>query len=201
MSFLVHCLNIWIFFILTYNDCFCYYYISFIKHHVFLWKFLWNFHYDFTYGQFLWLFHFDSEEYLLCILWVWICTHSKLYTQGVCVCVCVCVCAQSCLTLSNPIGCTLPSPSVVEFSRQEYWRGLPFPTSRDLPHPGIEPASLASSVLAGKFSTNVPPGKPLYMQYFNLINCVIYIHLLVYIFSEHLFHTLLFAGHTSRHQK
>jgi len=85
--------------------------------------------------------------------------------------------------------------------RQEYWRGLPFPTSRDLPHPGIEPASLASSVLAGKFSTNVPPGKPLYMQYFNLINCVIYIHLLVYIFSEHLFHTLLFAGHTSRHQK
>ena len=39
------------------------------------------------------------------------------------------------------------------------------------------------------------------MQYFNLINCVIYIHLLVYIFSEHLFHTVLFAGHTSRHQK
>ena len=99
------------------------------------------------------------------------------------VCVCVCVCAQSCPTLSNPIGCTLPSPSVVEFSRQEYWRGLPFPTSRDFPHPGIEPTSLASSVLAGKFSTNVPPGKPLYMQYFNLINCVIYIHFLVYFFQ------------------
>jgi len=32
----------------------------------------------------------------------------------------------------------------MEFSRQECWNGLPFPTSGDLPHPGIEPESLAS---------------------------------------------------------
>ena len=30
------------------------------------------------------------------------------------------------------------------FSRQEYWSGLPFPTPRDLPYPGIEPESLMS---------------------------------------------------------
>ena len=29
----------------------------------------------------------------------------------------------------------------MEFPRQEYWSGLPFPTSGDLPDPGIEPAS------------------------------------------------------------
>ena len=29
------------------------------------------------------------------------------------------------------------------FSRQEYWRGLPFPSPGDLPDPGIEPGSLA----------------------------------------------------------
>ena len=29
------------------------------------------------------------------------------------------------------------------FSKQEYWRGLPFPSPRDLPDPGIEPGSLA----------------------------------------------------------
>ena len=38
--------------------------------------------------------------------------------------------AQSCLTLSDPMDCTLPGSSVHGFSRQEYWSGLPvvFPT-------------------------------------------------------------------------
>ena len=29
----------------------------------------------------------------------------------------------------------------MEFSRQEYWSGLSFPTPGDLPNPGIEPGS------------------------------------------------------------
>ena len=28
-----------------------------------------------------------------------------------------------------------------EFSKQEYWSGLPFPSPEDLPNPGIEPGS------------------------------------------------------------
>ena len=39
------------------------------------------------------------------------------------------------------------------FSRQEYWSGLPFPSPRDLPDPRIEPASLVSHALAGRFCT------------------------------------------------
>ena len=39
------------------------------------------------------------------------------------------------------------------FSRQEYWNGLPCPSPRDLPDPGIEPASLMSLALAGRFFT------------------------------------------------
>ena len=35
----------------------------------------------------------------------------------------------------------------MEFSRQEYWNGLPFPTRGDLPNPGIEPMSPATPVL------------------------------------------------------
>ena len=31
----------------------------------------------------------------------------------------------------------------MEFSRQEYWSGLPFPSPEDLPDPGIEPGSPA----------------------------------------------------------
>ena len=38
----------------------------------------------------------------------------------------------------------------MEFSRQEYWSGLPFPISQNLPNPGIEPVFPASSVLAGR---------------------------------------------------
>ena len=83
---------------------------------------------------------------------------------------------QSCLTLSDPMDCSLPGSSVhgifqatvlewgaiafmilvplkfatpgtvahqaplsMGFSRQQYWSGLPCPTSGDLPNPGIEP--------------------------------------------------------------
>ena len=47
--------------------------------------------------------------------------------------------AQSCLTLCNPIDCSLPGSSVHGFSRQEYWSGLPCPPPGDLPNPGMEP--------------------------------------------------------------
>ena len=33
------------------------------------------------------------------------------------------------------------APPSMEFSRQEYWSGLPFPSPGDLPHPGIKPRS------------------------------------------------------------
>ena len=44
----------------------------------------------------------------------------------------------------NSVGCVTYQASLsVEFSRQEYWSGLPFPSSGDLPNPGIEPPSPA----------------------------------------------------------
>ena len=47
----------------------------------------------------------------------------------------------------------------MEFSRQEYWRELQFPSPGDLPNPGIEPGSLMSLALAGGFfTTNTGPG-------------------------------------------
>ena len=39
------------------------------------------------------------------------------------------------------------------FSREEYWSGLPGPPPGDLPNPGIEPRSLTSPALAGRFFT------------------------------------------------
>ena len=45
----------------------------------------------------------------------------------------------------------------MEFSRQEYWGGLPFPPPGDLPNPGIKSEAPASPPLAGGFLTTEPP--------------------------------------------
>ena len=50
-------------------------------------------------------------------------------------------------------------PLFMEFSMQEHWSGLPFPTLGDLPDLGIKLESLASPALAGRFLTTAP-GKP-----------------------------------------
>ena len=48
---------------------------------------------------------------------------------------------QSCLTVT-PWTVAYETPPSMEFSRQENWSGLPFPSPGDLPGPGIEPMSL-----------------------------------------------------------
>ena len=58
------------------------------------------------------------------------------------------LCAQSCLTLSDPMYSLS-----MEFSRQGYWSGLPFPSPEDLPDPGIKPESFVNPALAGRFCT------------------------------------------------
>ena len=67
----------------------------------------------------------------------------------------------SCLTLCTPWTVARQAPLSMEFSRQEYWSGVPFPTPGDLPNPGIKSVSLASPALAGGFFTTAPPGMPL----------------------------------------
>ena len=63
---------------------------------------------------------------------------------------------QPCPTLCDPmdyIACQ--APLSMEFSKQEYWSGLPFPPPEDLPNPGTEPippALQADSLLSE------PPG-------------------------------------------
>ena len=45
----------------------------------------------------------------------------------------------------------MPDSLSLEFSRQEYWSELPFPSPGDLPNPGLELVSLTSSARAGGF--------------------------------------------------
>ena len=62
---------------------------------------------------------------------------------------------------ATPWATACQAPLSMEFSRQEYWSELSFPSPGDLPDPGIEPMSLASPALAGRFFTVEPPGKPI----------------------------------------
>ena len=53
----------------------------------------------------------------------------------------------------TPGSVALQAPLCMEFSRQEYWSGLPFPPPGDLPDPGVEPTSPLPPALAGGFFT------------------------------------------------
>ena len=62
-----------------------------------------------------------------------------------------CAYVQMCPTLCDPVA--HQAPLCMGFSRQEYWSGLLYPHPKDLPDPGIEPMSLMSPALAGRFFT------------------------------------------------
>ena len=53
------------------------------------------------------------------------------------------------------------APLSMEFSRQEYWSGLPFPSPKDLPNPGIKPRSPA---LQAESLPSESPEKPLQIK-------------------------------------
>ena len=61
---------------------------------------------------------------------------------------------QSCLTLCDPMACSLPGSSVHGILQERiYWSGLPCPPPRGLPNPGIE---LASPVTTKLQSNSLP---------------------------------------------
>ena len=70
---------------------------------------------------------------------------------------------KACCAMLNHFSCiqlfvilwtvTLQAPLSMGFSRQDYWSCLPCPSPGHLPNPGIEPMSLMSPALAGRFFT------------------------------------------------
>ena len=66
------------------------------------------------------------------------------------------VVAQSCPSLCDRVDSSPQAALSMAFSRQEYWSGLPFSSSGDLPNPGIK---LGSPRLQ---EDSEPPGKPFF---------------------------------------
>ena len=72
----------------------------------------------------------------------------------------------SCVQLfKTPWTISYQAPLSMEFSRQEYWSGLPFPSPRDLPSAGIKPGSPALQTGA---LPSEPPGKPKFYKYYTV---------------------------------
>ena len=65
------------------------------------------------------------------------------------------------MTLQPMDYIALQAPLSTEFSRQEYWSGLPFLPPGDLPEPGIKPPSPAAPAFTGRFLTTKPTEKSL----------------------------------------
>ena len=73
------------------------------------------------------------------------------------------------------------APLSMEFSRQEYWSGLPFPSPEDLPDPGIEPGS---PILQADALTSQPPGKTSLRKKNIYILICIFIHISIYLYKQ-----------------
>ena len=73
---------------------------------------------------------------------------------------CSCLVAKLRNSSAPPWTVARQSPLSMGLPRQEHWSGLPFPSPRDLPDPGIKPVSPA---LAAGFFTPEPPGNHMYV--------------------------------------
>ena len=67
-------------------------------------------------------------------------------------------------SFSTPWTVAHQAPLSMKLSRQEYWRRLLFPPPGDLPNPGIEPASLLSPALAGRYFAFRTTREPIHNQ-------------------------------------
>ena len=70
---------------------------------------------------------------------------------------CVCYLISHAQLFAIPWTVACQAPLSMEFSRQEYWNGLLFPTSGGLPNPAIEPGS---PTLQAVSLPSEPPGNP-----------------------------------------
>ena len=101
--------------------------------------------------------NFSIENFLFLLIHLWI--HMKLLEIIEILSLCVVLSPIQLFMISSTVTCQ--ALLSMRFPRQEYWSGLPFPSSWNLPNPGIIKLScLRSPALAGRFFTTEPPRKP-----------------------------------------
>ena len=89
-------------------------------------------------------------------IYTYIYIHTHIYVYICIIEIISCIFAyllQSSPTFCDSMDQSHQAPLSIGFPRQECQSGLPFPSPGNLPVPGIEPVSIASPALAGRFFT------------------------------------------------
>ena len=103
--------------------------------------------------SFYWpLFVSVNGLYRLVSLYVWFLVKNRTFKYNVAILSCTKL-LQLCLTLCDPVGCSLPGSSVHGILQGKILEWVAVPFSGGLPDPGMEPVSLMSPALAGRFFT------------------------------------------------
>ena len=98
-------------------------------------------------------FQYIVRKYLCLCVYTYMYMYVYIYIY---MCICVCVCVVYCHFSHVWLFVTPWTIAPLEFPRQEYWSGLPFPFPGDLPDPGIKPRS---PPLQADPLWSEPPGK------------------------------------------
>ena len=112
-----------------------------------------------------------------------------LQSQGLCV---------SPYSLCDSMDCSPPASLFMEFSRQEYWCGQPFPSPGHLPDPRIKPGFLAlqmDSLLSGPLEKLIYIYTHIYIYLFIFVYACIYRYIEKFILTRSVFVTYRFMCH------
>ena len=121
--------------------------------------------------SFIWVCWHSSPASHVVYLWRFSSVYNSMFSlelQIIFFCICLAFSVHACSIVSDsvtPWAVAHQASVSMEFSRQEYWSGLPFPPPGDLPDPGIEPMSPASPSLQ---ANSLPLSHRGSLQYFQM---------------------------------
>ena len=137
--------------------------------------------------------HIQLQEKAFFHLFLWL-RNSPLY---LCACSVVLVVSDS----ATPWTVVCQAPLSMEFSRREYWSGLPCLSPGDLPNPGIEPVSPVSPALQADSLPLSHPESPLlyvcmYMCVCVFVSlCVFILYIYIFIYLHIFFYIYIYMPH------
>ena len=132
-------------------------------------------------------FWFSSNVVLTLLLY---CLNYELLINLTRLCCCCCLVAKSCLTLCDPMDCTLPGSSVhgISQARTLEWLAISFSRRSSQPRDRTH-----ISCIAGGFLTTEPPEKQPDYTFFNFTNIPLRAIIFMYMKVKFLSHVQLFA--------
>jgi len=113
----------------------------------------------------------NNNNYCIHLIYISLCMHAKSL--------------QLCPTLFDPMDCSLPGFSVHGILQASILECVAMTSSRDLPHPGMEPTSLTSLHWQAGSLPVVPAGKHQSLYHLFIDQSIIYRSISIYLSAHH----------------